>query len=129
MYHFKSESKLLCLKNTFKLSCYKSQKEIEIQWGLILLDIAFRLFFTFFSKNSILELLDRNYLSINIHLHGFWLSVWFFVAVTKHKKLLFKVQLFWKGHLYGFDIYFVNAKTIRRMAQIFVAFSEKLNFK
>ena len=30
MYHFKSESKLLCLKNTFKLSCYKSQKEIEI---------------------------------------------------------------------------------------------------
>jgi hypothetical protein len=31
MYHFKSEGKILCLKNTFKLSCYKSQKEIEIQ--------------------------------------------------------------------------------------------------
>ena len=29
---------------------------------------------------------------------------------------------------YGFDIYLVNVKTIRRMAQIFVAFSEKLNF-
>ena len=27
---------------------------------------------------------------------------------------------------YGFDIYLVNVKTIRRMAQIFVAFSEKL---
>ena len=29
---------------------------------------------------------------------------------------------------YGFGIYLVNVKTIRRMAQIFVAFSEKLNF-
>ena len=28
-----------------------------------------------------------------------------------------------------FDIYLVNVKTIRRMAQIFEAFSEKLNFK
>ena len=28
----------------------------------------------------------------------------------------------------GFDIYLVNVKIIRRMAQIFVAFSEKLNF-
>ena len=39
-----------------------------------------------------------------------------------------KVQLFWEGHKnlrhppYGFDIYLVNVK-------IFVAFSEKLNFK
>ena len=45
-----------------------------------------------------------------------------------------KVQLFWEGHKnlrhppYGFDIYLVNVKTIRRMTQIFVAFSEKLNF-
>ena len=30
---------------------------------------------------------------------------------------------------YGFDIYLVNVKTIRQNAQIFVAFSEKLNFK
>ena len=30
---------------------------------------------------------------------------------------------------YGFEIYLVNAKTIRTIAQIFVAFSEKLNFK
>ena len=29
---------------------------------------------------------------------------------------------------YGFDIYIVNVKTIRRIAHIFVAFSEKLNF-
>ena len=28
---------------------------------------------------------------------------------------------------YGFDIYLVNVKTIRRMAQFFVAFLEKLN--
>ena len=30
---------------------------------------------------------------------------------------------------YGFDIYLVNVKTIRQIAQIFVPFSEKLNFK
>ena len=29
---------------------------------------------------------------------------------------------------HGFDIYLVNVKTIRQIAQIFVAFSEKLNF-
>ena len=46
-----------------------------------------------------------------------------------------KVQLFWEGHKnvrnrpYGFEIYLVNVKTIRTIAQIFVAFSEKLNFK
>jgi hypothetical protein len=28
----------------------------------------------------------------------------------------------------GFDIYYVNFKTIRRILHIFVAFSEKLNF-
>ena len=46
-----------------------------------------------------------------------------------------KVQLFWEGHTnlrnlpYGFDIYLVNVKTMRKIEQIFVAFSEKLNFK
>ena len=41
-----------------------------------------------------------------------------------------KVQLFWEGHKnvrnrpYGFEIYLVNVKTIRTIAQIFVAFSE-----
>ena len=30
--------------------------------------------------------------------------------------------------LYGFEIYLVNVKTMRTIAQIFVAFSEKLNF-
>ena len=29
---------------------------------------------------------------------------------------------------HGFDIYLVNVKTIRTIAHIFVAFSEKLNF-
>ena len=28
----------------------------------------------------------------------------------------------------GFDVYLINVKTIRKIAQIFVAFSEKLNF-
>ena len=28
----------------------------------------------------------------------------------------------------GFDIYIVNVKTMRNIVQIFVAFSEKLNF-
>ena len=45
-----------------------------------------------------------------------------------------KVQLFWEGHKnvrnrpYGFEIYLLNVKTIRTIAQIYVAFSEKLNF-
>ena len=45
-----------------------------------------------------------------------------------------EVQLFWEGHKnlrnlsHGFDIYLVNGKTTRKIAQIFVAFSEKLNF-
>ena len=45
-----------------------------------------------------------------------------------------KVQLFLEGHKnlhhppYGFDIYLVNDKTIRKIAQMFVTFSEKLNF-
>ena len=30
---------------------------------------------------------------------------------------------------YGFEIYLVNLKTIRKMAQICVAFSDELNFK
>ena len=30
---------------------------------------------------------------------------------------------------YGFEIYLVNVKTMRVIVQIFVAFSEKLNFK
>jgi hypothetical protein len=29
---------------------------------------------------------------------------------------------------YGFEIYLVNVKNMRTIAQIFVAFSEKLNF-
>ena len=46
-----------------------------------------------------------------------------------------KVQLFWEGYKnvrnrpYGFKIYLVNVQTMRTIAQIFVAFSEKLNFK
>ena len=42
-----------------------------------------------------------------------------------------KVKVFWEGHKnvrnrpYGFEIY---VKTIRTIPQIFVAFSEKLNF-
>ena len=45
-----------------------------------------------------------------------------------------KDQLFWEGHKnlrnfpHGFDIYLVNDKTKRKIAQIFVPFSEKLNF-
>ena len=46
-----------------------------------------------------------------------------------------KVQLFWEGHKnlhnlpHGFDIYLVSVKTMRKIAQFFVAFSEKLNFR
>ena len=44
------------------------------------------------------------------------------------------VQLFWEGHKnlrdlpHGLDIYLVNVQTMRKIVQIFVAFSEKLNF-
>ena len=47
---------------------------------------------------------------------------------------LIEVQLFWEGHKnfrhpsYGFDIYLLNVKTIRKIAQLFLAFSENLNF-
>ena len=47
---------------------------------------------------------------------------------------LYKVQLFWEGYKnlrnlpHGFDIYLVNVQTMEKIAQIFVAFSEKLNF-
>ena len=50
------------------------------------------------------------------------------------KIYLHKVHLFWEGHKnvcnrpYGFEIYLVNVKTLKTIAQIFVAFSEKLNF-
>ena len=49
-------------------------------------------------------------------------------------KTVYKVQLFWEGHKnlrnrpHSFDIYLVNVKTMRTIAHIFVAFSEKLNF-
>ena len=33
-----------------------------------------------------------------------------------------------RNHPYGFENYLVNVKTIRKIAQIFVAFSKKLNF-
>ena len=33
-----------------------------------------------------------------------------------------------RNHPYGFEIYFVTVKTMRTIAQIFAAFSEKLNF-
>ena len=59
----------------------------------------------------------------------------FQLICTRLYVLLFiKVQLFWEGHKnvrnrpYGFEIYLVNVKTMRTIAQIFVAFSEKLNF-
>ena len=45
-----------------------------------------------------------------------------------------KVQLFWEGHKngrnrpHGFEIYLVMVKTMWTIAQIFVAFSKKLNF-
>ena len=50
---------------------------------------------------------------------------------NKNEKFL-KVQLFWEGHNlrnlpHGLDIYLVNVQTMRMIAHIFVAFSEKPN--
>ena len=48
--------------------------------------------------------------------------------------IVLKVQLFREGHKnlrnlpYGLYIYLVNIEIMRKIAQIFVAFSEKLNF-
>ena len=50
-------------------------------------------------------------------------------------KRVLKVQLFLEGHKnlrnlpHGFDVYRVNFKTMRKIVQIFVAFSDKVNFK
>ena len=47
---------------------------------------------------------------------------------------MIKVQLFWEGHKnahnrpYGFEIYFVNVKIMGTTVQMFVAFSENMNF-
>ena len=49
-------------------------------------------------------------------------------------KISFKVQLSWEGHKnvrnhpYTFEIYIANVNTMRTIAQIFVIYSEKLNF-
>ena len=48
--------------------------------------------------------------------------------------LEFKVKFFWEGHTnlsnlpHGLDICLVTIQTMRKVAQIFVSFSEKLNF-
>ena len=50
------------------------------------------------------------------------------------KTRAFKVQLFWEGHKNvrnrpnGLENYLVNVQTMRTIAQIFLAFSENLNF-
>ena len=70
----------------------------------------------------------------------FWNNFYLFVYKIKNipkkpwlKKMgiNIKVQLFWEGHKnhpYGFEIYLVDVKTMKTIAQIFVAFSEKMNF-
>ena len=35
----------------------------------------------------------------------------------------------WRNLPHGLDIYLVNVQTMRKIAQIFVAFSEELNFR
>ena len=56
-----------------------------------------------------------------------------FIFVEKFK-LVSIVQLFWEGHKNlrnlprAFDINLVNVKTMRKIAQIFVTFSKKLNY-
>ena len=62
-----------------------------------------------------------------------FVKVQFYIHKQKYFSGL-KVQLFSKGHKNlrhlprGFDIYLVNVKTMKKNAQTFVAFSEKLNF-
>ena len=57
------------------------------------------------------------------------------LAFTVSTYLSGKVQLFWEGHKKlrnlpdGLYIYLVSIQTMRKIAQIFVAFSEKLIFK
>ena len=62
-----------------------------------------------------------SFLQVRIFSIDYWLKI-------------IKVQFFWEGHKnvrnlpYGFEICWVKVKTMRTIAQIFVAFSEKLNF-
>ena len=66
-----------------------------------------------------------------------WTSSWQFLHQVNvlRSSISLKVQLFWEdhnnlcNHPYGFDIYLVNVRTIRTIAQLFVAFLEKLNFR
>ena len=56
------------------------------------------------------------------------------LMLTFSSFIVVKIQLFWERHKnlphppYGLDIYLVNIQTIRRMTQICVFFSKKLNF-
>ena len=63
-----------------------------------------------------------------------WYVTWKQNKITIRNIIYDKVQLFWEDHKnlrtldHGCDICLVNVKTMRKIVQIFVAFSEKLNF-
>ena len=67
---------------------------------------------------------------------NFYRSINFHCIFSGQKSclILFNVQLFWECHKnlrnlsHGFDFYLVIVKTMRKIAQIFVTFSKKLNF-
>ena len=70
-----------------------------------------------------------------IQLHQSSVSKLFFLNYYEiGNTFIAKFSFFWVGHKnvyslpYGFEIYLVNVKTMRTITQIFVAFSEKLNF-
>ena len=95
-----------CWKNNYSTLNFKIWQMVFLSWDLFHQD-------QLFCKNQSTQL------SLNL-MHLLIFSV--------------KVQLFWgdnknvRNRPYGFKIYLVNVKTIRTIAQIFVAFSEKLNF-
>ena len=77
--------------------------------------------------NYFLDVFQKWFSTLNV------LCVWKFYMLKCNAQVC-KVQLFWEGHKnlhnlpHGFEIYLVNVKTMRKIAQIFVTFSEKLNF-
>ena len=89
-------------------------------------------------ENSNTLIFDKNQEAacpVTMELKNSYLKKLYFKLVFLHYILVFiKLQLFWEGHKnvrnrpYGFEIYLVNVKTMRKIAQIFVAFLEKLNF-
>ena len=114
------DSKILAIISTSMLVL------LHYQQILIFLMYIFITSFPIF-WNYFLDVFQKWFSTLNV------LCVWKFYMLKCNTQAC-KVQLFWEGHKnlnnlpHGFEIYLVNIKPLWTNAQIFVVFSEKLNF-